>query len=642
MKGFLQDFGEALKEGGYTFFPMVPRSKRPAVRWKSQPDDLKNWLRFHPETGIAVNARTTPAVDVDVRDREVSRKMAEKLASMFPDHGLKFRIGEAPKFLVPFQTDEPFRKISSKKYADVYGIEHQIEILCDGQYFVAYGVHPKTERNFVWKGQLHETPRAELPKLTAEQAAEVVAYFEEIKPDDWAEVEKESSTAPSNKDNPLLNVKPKTDLTPEEVAKVVESLDPDLSYKKWFRVGMGLYHQFDGDDEGFNIWNDWSQRGEKYDASVMDEHWVSFQADYRRTNPVTFASVIAMSKEEGIEETKPPLVGFKSLADLANNIGSIKWLIKGWLEASTMSCVFGDPGSYKSFVAIDQACSIATGTPWQGCEVDQGTVIYIAGEGHGGLGRRVAAWCKANKKAPEEVPVYFSTAAADMHGKEAAVELSNTVDQLLEDLGRPRLAMVVYDTLARNMGAGDENSTSDMNTFINHIDKYVKDKYGTSVMLVHHTGHKDKHRARGSSAFLGALDHNLRCQKNGRLKLTLSCTKMKDAEEPEDMYLKGDPIVIGKDSEGNFMDSLAFHRTTAPVQKMKELTTKQKDVLEVAKGLQDAPGSSVVRVELYRALEEREIYKEGRRVRPLLESLAEAGYIDLNENTLKINLEVVE
>lgn len=640
MGGFIQDFGAKLIEGGYTIFPMVPRSKRPAVRWKDSKIELDKWLKFPLETGIAINAKSVHAVDVDVRDQNISKLMYAKLVEMF-GKDINVRVGEKPKFLIPFKVDQSFKKKSSKKYSDIYGLTHQIEILGDGQYFVAFGIHPKTEKNFIWKTPLSEISIEDLPVLTEDLAQEVIDYFEEIRPADWEIVTKESSTASSNLDNPLLNVKPKTDLTVDAVIETVNSLDPDIDHGEWVRVGMGLFHEFSGDDEGFNIWNDWSQGGEKYDPGVMCIKWDSFKANLNNTNPVTFSSVIHMAAQAAPEPVEIPLVGFKSLADLATNIGSVKWLVKGWLEASTMSCVFGDPGSYKSFVAIDQACCIATGTPWQGCEVDQGTVLYIAGEGHGGLGRRVAAWCKDKNIKPENVPVYFSTAAADMYNKEAAVDLTVTIDALLTSLSTvPKL--IVYDTLARNMGAGDENSTSDMNTFINHIDKFIKDRYDSSVMLVHHTGHKDKQRARGSSAFLGALDHSIRCQKNGRLKLTISCNKMKDAEEPDDMFLSGVPIHIGDDDDGEPMDSLTFHKSAEPVHSMKALTTKQADVIEVIKRVQNQPGEAVARLDLYRALEDEKVYVSGRRVRPILEVLASAGYIKLNDEILKLNLEVIE
>ena len=49
--------------------------------------------------------------------------------------------------------------------------------------------------------------------------------------------------------------------------------------------------------------------------------------------------------------------------------------------------------------------------------------------------------------------------------------------------------MIVIDTLARNFGAGNENSTEDMNRFVASIDRYLREEFGSAILLVHHTGH---------------------------------------------------------------------------------------------------------------------------------------------------------
>src|SRR5699024_4965434 len=68
------------------------------------------------------------------------------------------------------------------------------------------------------------------------------------------------------------------------------------------------------------------------------------------------------------------------------------WLLRGTLERDTFAMMFGDPGSGKSFLAIDWACRVATGAPWRDYAVKAGTVAYIAGEGQHGLVRRFRAW----------------------------------------------------------------------------------------------------------------------------------------------------------------------------------------------------------------------------------------------------------
>src|SRR6266849_2165500 len=71
---------------------------------------------------------------------------------------------------------------------------------------------------------------------------------------------------------------------------------------------------------------------------------------------------------------------FVSLKDL-EGLPSMDWLIDGLLPAKSFACLYGPPGSYKSFLALDIGLSIANGRPFVGLSTQQGDVAYIAGEG---------------------------------------------------------------------------------------------------------------------------------------------------------------------------------------------------------------------------------------------------------------------
>lgn len=93
--------------------------------------------------------------------------------------------------------------------------------------------------------------------------------------------------------------------------------------------------------------------------------------------------------------------------------------------------------------------------------------------------------------------------------------------------------LVVIDTLARCFGGNDENDARDMGAFIEGCD-VIKQKTGATVLVVHHSGKDEAKGARGSSSFRAALDAEFNVKREGQGQaLILSCTKMKDAEEPE-------------------------------------------------------------------------------------------------------------
>jgi hypothetical protein len=206
------------------------------------------------------------------------------------------------------------------------------------------------------------------------------------------------------------------------------------------------------------------------------------------------------------------------------------WLLRGMLERDAFALVFGDPGTGKSFLAIDWACRVATGSPWRGHHVRPGPVLYIAGEGRQGFGRRVQAWQEHNGVSMAGAPLFVTPALAISD----ALQLRELVQAVEAAVPAGRPALVVLDTLARSFGGGDENSTQDMSRFVSACDA-IRQHWGSTVLVVHHTGHADKTRARGAIALKAALDAEYRLTNTGGL--VLAATKMKEAEMPPPLAL---------------------------------------------------------------------------------------------------------
>ncbi|SOC11189.1 AAA domain-containing protein [Rhodobacter sp. JA431] len=208
--------------------------------------------------------------------------------------------------------------------------------------------------------------------------------------------------------------------------------------------------------------------------------------------------------------------------------------VDGMIETETIGVVFGDPGCGKSFLAVDLACSVASGSDFHGRKVRQGSVFYIAGEGHNGLARRFHAWGRHHGQDMSRLPVFKSNRAAQLLDGASAAEVGRAVAGLSALHGAP--ALIIIDTLARNFGGGDENSTQDMNGFVAAIDDLRACWLKTTIIIVHHTGHSDKGRGRGSTVLKGALDFEFRVEKDGE-EITVSNPKMKDAPElPEQFF----------------------------------------------------------------------------------------------------------
>lgn len=206
------------------------------------------------------------------------------------------------------------------------------------------------------------------------------------------------------------------------------------------------------------------------------------------------------------------------------------YILKHYLPAQSLCSIYGPSGSYKSFLAVSWACHIAAGLSWAGKRVTPGAVLYVVGEGGVGVPRRIRAWEQVHGKQASNL--WLVNRPVFPVRESEVTEVLLAARQVEAECGLP-VRLVVIDTLARCFGGNDENDARDMGAFIEGCDT-IKQKTGATVLVVHHSGKDEAKGARGSSSFRAALDSEFNVKREGEGKaLILSCTKMKDSEEPE-------------------------------------------------------------------------------------------------------------
>ena len=263
---------------------------------------------------------------------------------------------------------------------------------------------------------------------------------------------------------------------------------------------------------------------------------------------------------------KKPL--FMDAADLLLNIQPPQWLIKRFVSADSLTTLFGSPGSGKSFIAIDMACSVASGQDWNGNRTATGQVLYIAGEGHVGFGRRLTAWQGVHGAIPHN-RLFVSTRSIAFN----AAGLQAVLDAIAELSDVP--VLIVIDTLATVID-GNENDAADMARFIRAL-KAMQVRTQAAVLVVHHTGHGDKTRARGHSSLNGAIDTELKLERADDGNGTMSCTKQKDAEPPAPVGFELSQYAIGEDEDGDPITSctVSYSVADASTSKQRKPSTSQ-------------------------------------------------------------------
>jgi len=216
------------------------------------------------------------------------------------------------------------------------------------------------------------------------------------------------------------------------------------------------------------------------------------------------------------------------------------YLIDGLLRQMDLAVLYGDPGSGKSFAALDFVMSIAALPEWRGRRVFPGPILYVAAEGVFGLRARALAW--QQRFAPDslghlEKCIAFIGSAVQLSDDEECGRFT----ALLEKRD-PKPALIVFDTLSRCSAGADENSVRDMGAIVLRLDE-IRQKFGCAVLLLHHSG-KDGKKERGSTAIRGAADVMLRLavktKANRRtgtpMIVELTCEKAKDESTPDPIH----------------------------------------------------------------------------------------------------------
>lgn len=216
----------------------------------------------------------------------------------------------------------------------------------------------------------------------------------------------------------------------------------------------------------------------------------------------------------------PPLrlISADQLKELppTERLGLTKFVARG------LNIVYGPSGCYKSFYALDASLRIAQTQP----------IIYVAGEGVGGLHRRVEAWCEHNKLTAGHA--YFIDQAIDIRN-------STSVDRFCRLADAVNPALIIFDTLARCIPGADENSARDMGLAV-HGNDTIRQRLDTTCVWIHHANRAERGE-RGSGAVRGAADNMIEIFPNGDGSIRVTCSKSKDEEHWMDEQLSFLPVL---------------------------------------------------------------------------------------------------
>lgn len=201
-------------------------------------------------------------------------------------------------------------------------------------------------------------------------------------------------------------------------------------------------------------------------------------------------------------------------------------VIEGFLYRDTLVRTFGPPKSLKSFVTLDMAACVSLGRDWQGHPTHRTVVLYVVAEGARGVKKRRAAW---NEHHGAEMEVIF-------YPKPVQIGDQTQMHRLISFCIIKQVGYVIFDTQARCTVGVNENDNTEMGEIVAALD-VLKQQTGACVHLVHHSTGSDADKARGATAWDGAVDAEFRTKRK-ESEVDLITKFQKDIGEADDVLLE--------------------------------------------------------------------------------------------------------
>lgn len=512
---------------GYTIIPIAPCSKVPS---KYHPDS-KTWIPYKgwsqlqndnskidiwcswPAPGVGSTTGEQIVIDLDTMYEPLRDDMLIWLKNNNLLSPLQ-RQGKAPKLALIYRTNDHITKLYSRAFT-IEGTKNQIEVLGHGQQYIMYGVHPDTKQPYTWLGQEPlDIDFKDLPLITAKQIEELIAEFERLATTyDGIPV-----SAGLNSNETHISSTSLSDKRGLAAAALATIPNDDLHYDEWIKVGMATKAAFQDDEgTGLELWLEFSEKASKSNSTLSAEKWETFNPkkigaatlyylaqQHGWVNPNPTAQSNPEDDFDAIPDTSPakkPRLHFLHMNDIKLDTAR-EALIDDYLDQNTLSIMYGESNSGKTFAALDMAFHIAAGLPWNGKNVKQGAAFYVAAEGGRGVLDRVLALKKQHGLTEDDyIPLFIAPCGVDLRTPNA--DTKPLIDAILS-YGIPA-AIIVIDTLSRALAGGNENDSVDMGSFVKNCDK-IRETTKAAVMIIHHSGKDTAKGARGHSLLRAAVD----------------------------------------------------------------------------------------------------------------------------------------
>jgi putative DNA primase/helicase len=473
-------------KAGYEPIPCL--GKRPVLpSWSTAPIEIDCpafWGIAYPDaTNTGIRTKRTPAIDIDVVDANLAEQIANELRDFFPQQQLLVRYGFPPKRLIPFRCETPFTKIMIKFKAPNSGTVHKVEVLADGQQFIADGVHPDTGKPYTWQGgDLLSVPHERLPLLDLATARCFIGKAAAVMTSaGWTEIGKTNGNINDKIGSTIYG---RTALKNECAALAGMPKDSgrnDLLNKAAFN----MFQLVNGGHLNENM-----VRTELFAAAtacglVAEDGAAQVHATIDSGARAGHARPRADERVHGRAEQEEPAPTLKSARASTFEISAIQWLWPNRFALGKLGILAGLPDEGKGQVLCDMAARVTRGLGWP------------CGEGAAPLGNVVLLTAEDDPK--DTVVPRLMAAGADLErieivqmvnesGKDRMFSLVNDLDLLRQKVsGIGSVNMIQIDPITAYLGVKQMDSfrTTDVRAVLGPVTELASELKVSIVGIMH-------------------------------------------------------------------------------------------------------------------------------------------------------------
>ncbi len=239
--------------------------------------------------------------------------------------------------------------------------------------------------------------------------------------------------------------------------------------------------------------------------------------------------------------------------ELAIQAPEKKWLIQSVWGQSAVGIIGGAPKCCKSWLGLDMAVSVASGTPFLdhfSVQSPGKALVFLAEDAISAVRSRIEAICDHRQIVMDKLELYAITAST------LRLDLDCDQKRLTATLAALKPRLLILDPLVR-LHRLDENSAAEISKLLGFI-REMQRTYDTAIVLVHHAS--KKHRAQPGQALRGSSDlhafgdsNAYLARKNDRIVLTL---EHRAAKPPDPFEME---LVSKKDGSATHLEMVAHN-----------------------------------------------------------------------------------